>query len=230
MSMEKRIGVSAVLGSIAAGIVLAIYEVQGWNMPAPLAVAFIVLIVLLVVVAVGVILYDVGKAVRRLWQQRSVSATWVSAEEPGLLDFEADFAQGTNRLISELNKLSKDTERLGRLLPKHQKRIQNAHVLSSPYKKQKRANRAAKDIGRSAVFISRRRELLDVLVNEVHRNGKGILSAASLDQKEYVEAGRSLQKALEENVDVTKTTIASLSAYRDAAKGLVDRNISRTMR
>ena len=228
--MEKRIGVSAALGSFASGIVLAIYEVQEWDMPAPLAVVLIVLMLLLVVVAVGVILYEVGKALWRIWQQRAVSATWVSTEEPGLLDFEADLERGTERFISEMEKLANDTRRLGRLLPKHQKRIQNAAESSNPRKKQKRANQAAKDIGQSAIFISRRKELLDSLVTEVYRNGKGILLATSLDQKEHVEAGRSLQKTLDESVDITKTTVASLSAYRDATKGLVDRNISRTIR
>ena len=228
--MEKRIGISAGLGSFAVGIVLAIFEVQRWTMPAPLAVILIVVMLLLATATFGWILYEVGKAAWRIWRQRTVSATWVSAEEPGLLDFEADLEQGTRRLISELNKLTNDTQKLGKQLPKHQERIQHAAESSDPRKKQKRANQAAKDIGRSAVFISRRRALLDLLVNEIYRNGQGILSTGSLDQKEHVEAGRSLQKTLDDNVDVTKTTVASLSAYRDAAQGLMDRNISRTIR
>ena len=199
-------------------------------MPALLAVVLMVLMLLLVVVAVGVILYEVGKAARRFWQQRSVSATWVSAEEPGLLDFEADFEKGVDRFTIEMKKLGNDTQRLATQLNKHQKQILKLAKSSSPNKKQKRANRAAKDIGRSAVFISRRRELLDVLVKEIYRNGKGILSAASLDLKDNTEDGSSLQKTLDWLVDVTKVTIASLSKYKDATKGVRDRNLSRTIR
>lgn len=228
--MERRIGVSAGLGSFAVGIVLAIYEVQEWNMPALLAGVLIVVMLLLAMAAFLWILYEIGRAIWHILQRRAVSAAWISAEEPGLLDFEADLAQGSRRFISEMSKLANDTRRLGKLLPKHQKRIENASVSSSPRKKQKRANQAAKDIGRSAVFISRRRELLDLLVKEVHRNGQGIVSAVSLDQQEHMESGRSLLKTLHDNVDITKTTVDSLSAYRDAAKGLVDRNISRTIR
>ena len=228
--MERRIGVSAALGSFAAGIVLAIYQVQGWDMPAPLAATLIVLMLLLIMVAVGVILYQVGKVTWHILQRRAVLATWVSAEEPGLLDFEADFAKGSSQFISEMKKLTNDTQRLGNLLPKHQKRIQNAAASNSPHKKQKRANQAAKDIGRSATFISRRRELLDLLVNEVYRNGKGVISAVSFDQKEDVEAGHALQKTLGESVDTTKTVVTSLLKYRDATKGIVDLNMSRMIR
>lgn len=199
-------------------------------MPAPLAVTLIVLMLLFVLVAIGVILYELKKAVRQIWLKRNVSAAWISAEEPGLLDYEANLLRGFERFTSELNKFTKDTQRLSKQLPKHQERIQKAAASSSARKKQKRADQAAKDIGRSAVFISRRKELLDLLVNEIKRNAKGLISAMSFDQEADVEAGRALQKTLGESVDTVTTAIDSLSKYRDAAKGIVDLNMSRTIR
>ncbi|MFC1938207.1 hypothetical protein ACFLWH_00900 [Chloroflexota bacterium] len=114
-----RFGWSATVIFFALGAILGAFEVQGVIMPQPLFIFIIVIMLLMVFIAVGVILNEVGKAAWRIWRQRAVSATWVSTEEPGLLDFEADLEQGTRRLISELNKLNNDTQKLSKQLPKH---------------------------------------------------------------------------------------------------------------
>ncbi len=199
-------------------------------MPQPLFIFIIVIMLLMVVIAVGVILNEVGKAARRIWRQRAVSATWISKENPGLLDFEADFKKGSNRFTIEMKKLGNDTQRLATQLNKHQKQILKLAKSSSPRKKQKIANKAAKDIGRSAAFISKRKELFDALVNEIHRNGSGLLSVRSFDEKEDIETGYALQKTLGESVNVTKVAVDSLSKYRESTKSLRDRNLSRTIR
>jgi len=175
-----RIGWSATVIFFALGAILGAFEVQRVEMPQPLFIFIIVIMLLMVFIAVGVILNEVGRASWRIWQKRIVSAGWISAEEPGLLDFEADYTQAYQRFMNEMEKLTKDTQRLGKILPKHQERIHNAAESSDPRKKQKRANQTAKDIGRSAIFISRREALLASLVKEINRNAQGILSTGTV--------------------------------------------------
>jgi len=49
-------------------------------------------------------------------------------------------------------------------------------------------------------------------------------------EDEDIEAGRSLLTTLDNNVAVTKETLASVSSYRNAVRGLERQNPSRTLR
>jgi predicted PurR-regulated permease PerM len=115
----KRIGVAASFASVAIGLLLAAFQVQGWTMPRLLAIVLIVLLSVMVAIAVSAIVYEVVRTVRRFLKHRATTPSWVSTERPGLLDYEADGIRAGERFTKELTKLSRDTEGLGAKLERH---------------------------------------------------------------------------------------------------------------
>ena len=60
----KRIVAEATFASVALGLFLAAFQVQGWTMPRAVAVVVIVLLALMSAVAVSALVYEVVRAVR----------------------------------------------------------------------------------------------------------------------------------------------------------------------
>lgn len=95
-SLRVRIGVPAAFAAVVISIVLGISEVQEWEMPAPLAVTIIVILLMMVTAAIGDIFYELVRAIQRLLFNRAVTADWVSTEAPGKLDFEPDYRRASD--------------------------------------------------------------------------------------------------------------------------------------
>jgi hypothetical protein len=225
----KNIGVGASLASVAIGLLLAAFQVQGWTMPKLLAIVLIVLLVVMIAVALSVIVYEVVRAVRGFLEHRATTPSWVSSERPGLLDYEADGIRASERFTKELKKLTRDTAKLGAKLRRHTKVFERSKGKSSKAR-QRRANRSAKDIDRSAVFIEKRLSLLQVLVKDIARNAEGLIGSSELETDADLDAAKDFRDTLNEVHQSTAETLGSVGGYRESVKEIEQQNLSRTVR
>lgn len=219
--------------AIVIGIVFVIYEVQGWKMSTPLAVIFVVILLLMVLVAIGMILFELFSAGRQFLERRATSASWLSREAPGLLDYEADWERANKRFLKELNRLGSDSKKVGKTLAMETKRTQALVKSGKPLKgtkKQKSGNRAAKSIDRSAIYVEKRTELFEALVKEITRNQDGIITALSLHTEEHKAAAQAFVPALQSSEGATSGAVAAITEYRNSVRSLGQQNFSRTIR
>jgi xanthosine utilization system XapX-like protein len=102
--MEKSfsVKVAAPTGAVVVGLILALYQVQGWKMPAALAVLLLSILFGLLALSIGTLCFAAVKIIKQFIECRATSAAWVSAEVPGLLDYEADGERATKRFTIEL--------------------------------------------------------------------------------------------------------------------------------
>jgi hypothetical protein len=227
----RRIGSRAGFGVAAIGLVFAAYQVQGWKMPRLLAAALIASMLAVAGIALLSIVWEVISEVRGWREHRATHASWVSAEPPGKLDYEADGLRAQERFTRELLKQAKETHRLGKKLARYTKRI-GRRRFSGPRRRQRQANRSAKSIERGAVFIEKRVELLKALVKDVERNYQGYISIAvpEVDTEAEFQAAMELRNSLESGRATTAETLRSASEYRESIKELETQNLSRTVR
>ncbi|MEX0683748.1 MAG: hypothetical protein WD904_01980 [Dehalococcoidia bacterium] len=225
-----RVGLPASFAGVAIGILFAVCEVQGWKMPAPIAVGFIVILLVMIAVALGIIGYELFREAQRYFERRATSASWVSSEEPGLLDYEADGLRAIHRFTREMDGLAKNTRKLGRSLTKHTERFEEPNLQRNARLKQKRANQAAKSIDRAAVYIEKRAELFQKLVKDISRNYAGLIANITIATEEDRASGTVLAESLAANSETVTTTIGQVTGYRDSVRSVQERNLSRTVR
>lgn len=224
------IGLPASFTGVAIAILFALFEVQEWKMPTPIAISFIAILSVMIVVALGMVVYEVVTQALRYLEHRATTASWVSSEEPGLLDYEADGLRAIERLTREMAGLAKDTQKLGRNLQKHTQRLKNPNLARKPRLKQKRANQAAKSIDRSAVYIEKRAALMKALVKDVSRNYAGLIATVGIETEEDRAACEALMGTLATNSEAASTTSEQTAGYRDSVRSVEDQNLSRTVR
>jgi xanthosine utilization system XapX-like protein len=224
-----RVGLWAALASAAIGILLALFQVQGWTVPTPLALALITLLLAVIAVSASMVAYEVIRAIRQYMEHRATSPSWVESTKPGVLDYEADGVRAMNRLTRELVKLGKDTRTLGKRLSGHAKRLgrlQNA----TAQKKQRAANRSAKSMNKSAVYIEKRVDLLRALVKDIDRNYAGFIGLLEINTDEDFEAAKTLRDILARNMAATTESAASVDGYRQTVQGTEAQNATRKVR
>jgi hypothetical protein len=224
-----RVGVVTSLGSVAIGLLLAVFQVQGWTMPKILALLLIALLIAMIAASVAVVVYEVVRAIRLFFEHRATSPSWVSSERPGLLDYEADGIRASERFAKELNKLNGDTTRLGKKLRRHTEAFAGGEGTDAK-RRQKRADRSAKDINRSAVFIEKRLAFLQALVKDITRNAEGLIAVADFGTPEDLAQGQEFRAVLDGGCRVTSDTLAIIAEYREATRTTQQLNLSRTMR
>lgn len=225
-----RIGLWATLGSAGIGLFFALFQVQGWTMAKPLAIGLGVLLLGAVAFAVSMIGIEVWRVVRRFFEHRATSPTWVASDPPGLLDYEADALRAQNRFVKELNKLNRDTEALGRKLEKHSRTMPRLQQKSGR-RKQRGANRSAKDINVSAVYIEKRVDLLKRVVKEIERNYQGwITHVVEIKSEADHEALGELRSTINSGVTTTAETLVSITEYRLVVENIEAMNLSRSVR
>lgn len=155
IDFRSRIAVPLVFVSVSVPVFFGIYEVQGWMMPTPLAVFLAAIVLLIILGGVGIVLLEIVRALRKLWEHRSITASWVADEPPGRLDYEFEGPRAANRFNKELIGLNNDTEALGKKMARYTNDAPRMRA-RAPKKKQRWANSAARDINRSALYIERR--------------------------------------------------------------------------
>lgn len=215
------------------GLTLALFQVQGWKMPTALAVFLLVILFGLLALSLGTICLAGIKAIRQIAEHRAVSASWVSDEVPGLLDYEADGERAANRFTKELKRFAIDTERLGKILILQTKRMQDLTRSGKTIKgtdKQKRGNQAGKVIDRSAIYIEKRVELFKVLVKDIARNYDGLIAAITINTEEDRFTAKHLVVTLESTGNITAASVVSMETYRDSVRSIQKQNLSRTVR
>jgi hypothetical protein len=224
-----RIGLRASFASAAIVILLGVFQVQGWTMPKGLAIPLIVLLVAMIVIAISMIVYDVVAAFRRYLRHRATSASWVSKEKPGLLDYEADGIAASEFFVEKLTELSSSTQRLGARLERHTEAFERSKGKSAN-ERQKVANRAAKEIDKSAVVIEDRLELLHELVKDILRNAEGLIGSVDLSTPDDLESAKDFRSILTETNQATTGTLESIRGYRKTVREQEQMNLSRTIR
>jgi hypothetical protein len=224
-----RLGLWATLASAGIAILAAVFQVQGWKMPKPLALLLIALLVVVIVAAVGMFVYEIIRTSQRFLEHRATSSAYVLSERPGALDYEADGIRAMRRLTKVLDGLSAGTADLGEKMSVRGKQIENA-AAKSPKGRQRLANRTAKEIDKSAVFIEKRIALLKALVNDIYRNYQGLILVAAAETEEEIRVATVLKDILRGTQLEAATASEQVLEYRDSARGLEERNISRTMR
>lgn len=226
----RRIGSRAVFGIGSVGLVFAAYQVQGWTMPRLLAVVLIGMLLVAAASAFLSIAWEAINEVRGWRERRETSTAWIAAEPPGLLDYVPDLNRASKMFSRQMDRITRDTARVGKQTSRDARTIKWA-VRLGPRTAQLWANRTAKGILRSAVFIEKRsahlRETVDehARVSESHLNSlgspQGDEDRAALETARQAVAGRSA---------TTAEAIESVSGYRDAVLGVSEQNFSRTLR
>lgn len=226
---SKRVAVAAALASAATGILLAIFQVQGWKTPKLLALGLIGLMLLIIGIAALVVILDLVRNVRAFLERRSTSALWVLSEPPGLLDYEADSLRAQNDLNRMFTKLAKDTAKMGKAMLRGSARLERAKNKSGRVK-QRRANRTAKHINRSADFIEKRLAALKKLVKELERNYPGLIASLPLETPMDLEAAKAWRNAIEDGRAASLVTLGQIDEYRQTVEAFEALNPSRSLR
>jgi hypothetical protein len=224
-----RIGLWATLASAGIGLFLALFQVQGWTMPQPLAVLLIALLLGVIAVAVSMIVIEIYRVVSQFLEHRATSTSWVASDSPGLLDYEADGIRAMDRFTDELNKMNRDTESLGKSLDKHTKRIVRLRGKSAK-RRQRGANRSANSINKSAVYIEKRLALLKALVKDIERNYRGLFGAVDIASDDDMVGALALRDILDTGRATTAETLAAVRGYRVSVEETEALNLSRTVR
>ncbi len=219
--------------AVASGLILAFFEVQGWDMPTPLAIFLLVVLFLMLFIALGVVCYEVILGVRKYFEERATSSSWVSKEEPGLLDYEADGKRATERFTKELLKLKMNTEKFTNKLNRYSTEFNNLNRPGKAIKgneKQKKANKVAKDIERNAIYIEKRAKLFDALVNDIGRNYNGLIVHTVIHTEEDKAVVNNFLDTLVLYEQSTSGAINGVKQYRDSIRNIENQNLSRTIR
>jgi hypothetical protein len=215
-----RIALLAALASAATGLFFAGFQVQGWTMPKLVAIPLFALLGAMVVVSVSAIIIEAVRAFRSFLEHRSTTPAWVESTAPGVFDYEPDLERASNRFTRELGKLARDTGRLGRKMDRHAKRMTKSAGKSGRVK-QRRADRAARDISRSAVFIEKRLALLVEIAKDIRRNQDGLVETLNPETPEQIDEAKVLLRVLEEGHETTVEAAASTADYAQAVRVLV---------
>ena len=222
-----RLGLSAALVSASLGILFAVLQAQGWTVPKPLAL--VALLGVVIVVAATWFLFEVLRALRRLYEHLLTTPSWVESDPPGQLDFPVDGNRSLKRFTKELKRLTKPTKRLNRRIVI----VTRLLAISANWDariKRLVANLPSKHILRNGVYIQKRAELFGELVRDVHRNYEGFLSIMPLDTDEEVEAAKGWRSSLRGMHEGTADSIRANTGYRDSVRDLENQNLSRALR
>lgn len=224
-----RLSFSSGLASVLIGLLFAAVQLQGWKMPAWLAVTLLVVLGVMLVAALSVPAYETVRALRRAYEYRITTPSWVSSEMPGLFDYEADALRANEHFAKTLTRLGKDTERLGKKTVRQTRYFENAGKKSAKAR-QKRNNRYAASINKSAAFNEKRLALLRALVMEVFRDYRGAISVQPVETEEERQALLAFRAALEESRRTTSGSRESTAGYLESVRNNEALNISRSIR
>ncbi len=219
--------------AIASGLILAFFALQEWDMPTPLAIFIVVVLFLMLFIALGVVCCEIILGIRKYFEERATSPSWVSKDEPGLLDYEADGLRATERFTKEILKLATNTEKFTNKLNRYTTEFNNLNKPGKIIKgidKQKKADKVAIDIDRNAIYIKKRAKLFDALVNDIDRNYTGIIMKTVIHTEEDKMVVQNFLGVLVSCEQSTSGAITGVKQYRDSVRSIEKQNLSRTIR
>lgn len=224
-----RLSFSSGLASVLIGLLFGAVQLQGWKMPAWLAVTLLVVLGVMLVAALSVPVYETVRALRRAYEYRITTPSWVSSEMPGLFDYEADALRANEHFAKTLIRLSNDTERLGKKTKRQTRYVEKAATKSAKGR-QKRSDRYAANINKSAAFNEKRLALLRALVMEIFRDYHGAINIQPVETEEERQGLLAFRAALDENRESTSGSYESTAGYLESIRNNEALNISRSMR
>jgi hypothetical protein len=225
----KRLAVGVALTNGATGIWFAIFQVQGWTMPKPLAIALLIPVGATIVASLAVVVVDIARNLRAFREHRATNVPWVVSEPPGLLDYEPDGVRAQDRLTAEFEKLTEDTRIVGMKVEKARDQIPRLGERNI-FARQRWANRTARSINHSAIYIENRLAMLKLLVREIERDHRGLIETTPLETSEQIDTARLFRDTLNGSRAATSETAASVEEYREAVEGVESQNVSRSLR
>ncbi len=218
---------------VVAGLILALYQVQGWKMPTALAVLLSVILFGLLALFMGTLCLVAIKAVRQITERRATSATWVSSEAPGVLDCEVDGKLAVDRLLKELKRWQVDINRLATRVETHSKQINDMVTGKRTEKaksKQQRANRVGNQIDRSAIYIEKRTELFENLTKEIVQNYEVMIATLNVTEEKGRLTAETLIFAFEHLDIAGAAAVSSVTHYKQGAELLGQSNLTKKIR
>lgn len=97
-------------------------------------------------------------------------------------------------------------------------------------KKQRIANRAARDIETSAGYIEKRRDLLSAVVKDITRNTDGLISTADIESQEQIDEAKEFLRVLGGNRQAAKEAAEHTEGYAQSVRSLEKQNATRKQR
>jgi len=229
LRLTVKVGSRAAFASFAIGLILAAFQVQKWTMPRSLAITLIGLLIAMLAVTLAMIAYELGRASLRFLEHRTTTPSVVPVDPPGLVDFQPDAERASKLFVRVLNKLNHDTSTLGKKLERGSRRMERA-ARRSPAARQRIANRAARNISKSASYIEKRLARLQALVMDMGRSHQGWMQMLAFNTDEEREAAGALRATLVEAQQSTIFAADSVSGYRRTVRDMERQNLARSLR
>ena len=237
--MEKISSVkAAAIGALVAvaGLILSLYQVQGWKMPTVLAALLWFILFGLASFLIGVLCLAAFKAIKQIAERRAISASWVSSAAPGLLDCEVDGKRAIDRLLKEINRLQVDINRLATRAEMYSKQINDLlkvtekRTIKKAKTEQQRANRVGKQIDRSAIYIEKRTGLFEILTKEIVRNYEVMKATLDVTEEKNGRTSKSLIFAFGDFDRAGAAAISSVTLLKQGAEKFRQSNLTKVIR
>ncbi|MBI2853060.1 MAG: hypothetical protein HYX84_08205 [Chloroflexi bacterium] len=223
--------VAAPTGAVVVGLILALFQVQGWKMPTALAVSLLVILFGLLALSIGTVCLAAIKAIKQIAEHGATSATWVSAGVPGVLDCKVDGKRALDRLLKELRRWQIDIQTLAT-----QTQAQE-HVLFQATRKDINpkalrgiVNWLGKQTNRSAIYVEKRKCLFETLTGEVVRNYEVMATTLKMTDEKDRASTENLIYGFD-NLDRAGTDLINgVKSYRNGVELLEQSNLTKMIR
>ena len=229
----SSVKVAGPFGAVVVGIILALYQVQGWKMPTALAVFLLIILFGLLALSMGMLCLAAIKAVKQIAERRATSASWVSSAAPGLLDCEVDGKRAIDRLSKEFGQWQVDIDRLATQTKTHSQQINDIVTGKRNRKaktKQQRANRVGKQIDRSAIYIEKRTGLFAILTKEIVRNYEVMIATLNVIEEKDRLTAENLISAFDSFDRAGAAAISSVTLLKQGAEKFRQSNLTKVIR
>ena len=227
-STAQMAGYSAA-GAVVLGLVLGLFEVQGWKMPTPVAAFILVFLFLFFAIIVAMLVIEVIKVVERFKEQRAISAQ-VSNNAPGILDCKVDGERATARLLAELNRWQVDIGVLSTEMKVFSSDLQDASERDNPEKQLRKANKVGKQINSSAEHVEKRIILFETLTREIIRDYELMISTLNMAVERDKISAKNLKSGFEGFDKAGTTIIEGILLGKEGAELSKQSNLTRIIR
>lgn len=203
---------------IAAGLGAWAYF-EGAPLPAIVIVFLLALFLLLAITYQSARLFDYFKG-KRAEKLRERYLDVDSSEEKGFLDFVVEGQQALTDITKTIAQVGKETERLGRQIKRHSRRLNRT---SDPTKQRKRVEAAANDMSMYSVKITELNEFMERVTKAFHQNFKEYISQATIktdQEKEELEIFISSIENVREEVPKTQENLKGFRKTTMSLKGV----------
>ena len=199
-------------------------------MPTPLVVLLLVILYGLLALFLGAVGQAAIKAVKQVAERRATSLTGVSTEIPGLLDCEVNGKRAVDRLLKEIGRWQCDLSRLAKRAEMHSKQMNDLPKITKAKTRLQRANRVAKQIDHSAVYVEKRMGLFQILTKEIIQNYEVMIGTLDVTKTTDGRTARVLVFAFESFDTAGTAAITGITHLKQGAISFEQSNLTRMVR